>query len=304
MKKIIVLIGIVTLSFTANVFGQLTLPQASTRQQIMQGIGDAQIVLTYNRPNVKGRTGKIFGCSTTQLIQQGNNTGDCLVPNGQVWRAGANENTIIEFSTDVTINGQNLPAGKYGFFALPQKNEWTLIFNKVNNEWGAFTYKAEQDALRVKVKPMKLKDLRESMMYEFNNVVGNSADVTLSWEKTAVSFTVNIGDLNGRLIGKIREAVKNAKPDDMRTLNQGANFVLTNKLSANYDEALGWLNKSVSIRETFGNLNTKARLLAEMGKKSEAIEIGNKAVEVGKAAKPAVDTADFEKTLNMWKAKK
>ena len=303
MKKLFILVGMLMLFLASNIFGQIPVIRESNRQEITQVVGDSKISIVYHRPNVKGRK-NIYGCTTTDVIQKGNNTGPCLVPFGQVWRSGANENTIIEFSTDVTINGQALPAGKYGFFTIPDKKEWTVIFNKVNNEWGAFTYKVEQDALRVKVAPVKLKTSRDSLMYEFESISNNSTNVILSWEKLAIPFTVNVGDINGRVLVQIRNAVKNAKADDMRILNQGAGFVLNSKMSANYEEALGWLDKSISIKETFGNLSGKARLLGEMGKTKEAIETGEKAVQVGKAATPVVNTADFEKTVNGWKAKK
>ena len=303
MKKLFILVGMLMLFLASNIFGQIPVIRESNRQEITQVVGDSKISIVYHRPNVKGRK-NIYGCTTTDVIQKGNNTGPCLVPFGQVWRSGANENTIIEFSTDVTINGQALPAGKYGFFTIPDKKEWTVIFNKVNNEWGAFTYKVEQDALRVKVAPVKLKTSRDSLMYEFESISNNSTNVILSWEKLAIPFTVNVGDINGRVLVQIRNAVKNAKADDMRILNQGAGFVLNSKMSANYEEALGWLDKSISIKETFGNLSGKARLLGEMGKTKEAIETGEKAVQVGKAATPVVNTADFEKTVNGWKTKK
>lgn len=304
MKKTLFLIGILMLLLASNIFGQLTLPRESNRQELTQIVGDAKISIVYHRPNVKGRVGKIYGCPAESEIQKGNNTGPCLVPNGQVWRAGANENTLIEFSTDVTINGQPLPAGKYGFFAIPDKNEWTLIFNKVNNEWGAFTYKAEQDALRVKTIPIKLPNVRETLMYEFESISNNSTKIILSWESLAVPFTVNVGDINGRVLNQIREAVKNRKAEDVRPLNQGASFVLNNKLKDSYTEAVGWLDESIKVKETFGNLNAKARLLAEMGKTADAISTGEKAVSVGKASTPPVDTSNFEKTLAEWKARK
>jgi tetratricopeptide (TPR) repeat protein len=304
MKKILVLVGLLTLVSTLNIFGQLSLPYESNRQEIMQVVGDSKITIVYHRPNVKGRAGKIYGCKAESEIQKGNNTGPCLVPNGQVWRAGANNNTSIEFSTDVTINGQPLPAGKYGFFAIPQDNEWTLIFNKVNNEWGAFTYKVDQDVLRVKVTPTKLAAPRETLMYEFNNVAGNNATVSLSWENISVPFTVNVGDINARVVNYIRNEVKNRKPDDVRPLNQGAGFVMSNKLKANYEEALSWLDESIKVKETFGNLNAKARLLAEMGKKAEAIATAEKAIQVGKAASPAANTANLEAEVQKWKGSK
>lgn len=306
MKKTFILVGIVSLFFVTNIFGQLTFPRESNRQDIMQMVGDSKISITYHRPNAKGRV--IYGCAAPSLIQVGANTNlPCLVPNGQVWRTGANENTAIEFSTDVNINGQPLAAGKYAFFAIPQDMEWTLIFSKVNTEWGAYAYKTEQDALRVKATATKLAVPRETLAYEFDNVIGNSARVTLSWGAMAVPFEVNVGDINARVVNTAREAIKNRKADDVRPLNQGAGFIVTNKMKANYDEALGWLEESIKVKETFGNLNSKARLLAEMGKKADAIAIGEKAIQVGKAATPAANpnaVAALEGEIAKWKASK
>ena len=307
MKRILVLVGLLTLILASNVFGQLTFPRESNRQEIAQMVGDSKITVVYHRPNIKGRVGKIYGCTSPDLIQKGNNTGPCLVPFGQVWRTGANENTTVEFSTPVSINGQALPAGKYAFFAIPQKNEWTLIFNKVNNEWGAFTYKVEQDALRVKSVPMKLKTSRDTLMYEFDSISGNSAKVVLSWEKLAVPFTVSVGDINARIVTQIREAIKNRKADDVRPLNQGAGFVLSQKITGSYEEAMGWLEESIKVRETFGNLNSKARLLAEMGKKADAISTAEKAIQVGKAATPPANAGaitGLEDEVKKWKGSK
>jgi hypothetical protein len=303
MKRIFLLVGVLMLLSASNLFGQLTLPRESNRQEVMQVVGDAKISIIYHRPNVKGRT--IYGCQAPSVLQVGtNNSLPCLVPNGQVWRTGANENTAIEFSTDVNINGQPLSAGKYAFFAIPGDTEWTLIFNKVNAEWGAYTYKQEQDALRVKVAPIKLATPQETLMYEFESVSANTTKVVLSWGQLAVPFTVNVGDINARVVNYIRDAVKNRKADDVRPLNQGAGFVFSNKLKASYDEALGWLDESIKVKETFGNLNAKARLLAEMGKKDEAIATAQKAIEVGKAATPAANPqaiAGLEAEIKKWK---
>ncbi len=304
MKRIFFLIGVLTLILTSNIFGQLSLPYESNRQEIMQVVGDAKISIVYHRPNIKGRAGKIYGCQAESEIQKGNNTGPCLVPNGQVWRAGANNNTTIEFSTDVTINGQPLSAGKYGFFAIPQDNEWTLIFSKANDQWGAFSYKQDQDVLRVKATPTTLATPRETLAYEFDNVVANNATVTLSWETKAVGFTVNVGDINARVVNYIRDAIKNRKADDVRPLNQGAGFVFNNKMKANYDEALGWLDESIKVKETVGNLSAKARLLAEMGKKADAIAAGEKAIQLGKSSNPPANTSGLESEVQKWKGSK
>lgn len=273
-------------AFVLPVFGQLNLPRESQRQEIVQTIGDTKITIVYHRPNVKSRT--VWGE---------------LVPFGEVWRAGANENTTVDFSRDVTINGKPLPAGKYGFHAIPNKDQWVLIFSKVNDAWGSFTYDEKQDALRVTAKPQKA-DFRETMAFEIDEVSTNTAKVNIVWENLAVPFTVDIGDLHGRTLAQIREAVKNRKPDDVRTLNQAAGYVLTYKLKDNYEEALGWLDASLKARETFGTLNLKARLLAEAGKKAEAIAAAEKAVAIGKSATPPANTADLERLLTEWKTQR
>ncbi|WP_337043439.1 DUF2911 domain-containing protein [Emticicia sp. 17c] len=131
-------------------------------------INGKTITINYGQPSIKGR--EVWGK---------------LVPYGQVWRAGANEATTIEFAKDVTIEGKKLPAGKYGFFTIPNANEWTIIFNKVPNQWGAFKYDAAQDALRVTVKPKKSKVFNEKLIYAVNK-----STVSLAWENTEVAFAI------------------------------------------------------------------------------------------------------------------
>ena len=212
-----------------------------------------------------------------------------LVPYGEVWRTGANNATTIEFSSDVTIAGQKLQRGKYSLHTIPTESDWTIIFNKDSNQWGSFTYDSKLDALRVTAKPVPA-ELRETMSIEIDNMTDTTAQIAIRWDKIAVPFTVDIGDVNARLL--------NSVPLQM------ANYVLSQKITANYEQALGWVDGSVKSRETFNNLQLRARLLAEMGRTSDAITAGEKAVVVGKAANPAVNTANFEKTLAEWKAKK
>ena len=301
MKKLIFL-TILTFICGLSVSAQLVLPRDSQRQEIAQTVGDTRIAIVYHRPNTKGRN-NIFGCTSTDVVPIGGKTYDCLVPYGQVWRAGANENTTFEVTNDVMIAGQKVPAGKYGFHMIPGKNDWTLIFSKDNDKWGSYSYDATKDQVRVQVKPIK-SDLTETLSYDFENVTANTAQLTLRWEKVAVPFTIDVGDVNGRIVAQIREAIKNRKADDVRPFNQGANYVLAFKVKNNYQEAIGWLDDSIKARETFGNLNIKARLLAEMGKTADAIAAADKAIQIGKAATPAANTADLEKLVAEWKAKK
>jgi len=144
-------------------------PKASTGQTV----GYTEINITYSRPGVKGR--KVWGD---------------LVPYGKVWRAGANEATKITLNTDVNIEGKKLPKGSYAFFVIPGEKEWTLIFNKVADQWGAFEYNEAEDALRVKVKPQK-NDKEEWLSYRIDKVNDTSANLTLAWENVKVSFKVD-----------------------------------------------------------------------------------------------------------------
>lgn len=277
MKKIFYLVGILTLLFATNAFAQLSVPRISQRQEISQTVGDTNIEIVYHRPNVKER--QIWGE---------------LVPFGEVWRTGANEATIFEVSNDVMINGQKLPKGKYSLFTIPNKDEWTIIFNKVWNQAGSANYKEAEDALRVKVKPLT-GNFMETMTIGVEDVTDNSANIVIAWDKTRVPFKLDIGDVSDRIL-------KSARNQMVGTPITAANFVMSNKMTANYEEALGWLNNSLETAETYGGLLTKARLLAEMGRKQDAIKTGEKAIEVGKKANTNTDF--LEGLLKDWKTAK
>ena len=126
------------------------------------------ITIDYSRPSVKGR--KVWGE---------------LVPYGQVWRAGANETTAFTLSADAQVGGKNLPAGKYAFFVIPHEKEWTVIFNKTI-KWGAFTYKQEEDVLRINVPVRKSNSFVEQLTYTIS-LAGN---VSLAWENAVIEFPV------------------------------------------------------------------------------------------------------------------
>ncbi len=130
-------------------------------------IDDVNVTLEYGRPKVRER--KIWGG---------------LVPFDKVWRTGADEATTITISKDISVEGQKLAAGTYSLFTIPGKEEWTIIFNKVAKQWGAFRYDKEKDALRVKVKPEAAEHMEEmTFLIEGNKVV-------LRWEKLSVPFVI------------------------------------------------------------------------------------------------------------------
>jgi hypothetical protein len=301
MKKLLYL-SILTFICAASASAQLVLPRESQRQEIIQIVGDTRIAVVYHRPNTKGRA-NIFGCASTDVVPIGGKTYDCLVPNGQVWRTGANENTTIEFSNDVMINGLKLPAGKYGLHTIPNKDEWVVIFSKDNAKWGSYSYDVKQDQLRVTTKPQMVES-QETMSLGFENVKLNTAEVVVRWDKMRVPFTVDIGDMQPRVLNYIREQMKTAKTDEAGARVAGANYVYSNKMTANYAEALTWLDALQGKGETYNALALKANLLAETGKTAEAIVAGEKAMQVAQTMSNKPNTANLEKKLADWKAKK
>ena len=237
----------------------LDLPRPSQHAIVTQRVGITDITVNYHRPLVNGR--KIWGG---------------LVPYGQVWRAGANENTTIAFSDPVTVEGKSLPKGTYGLHMIPNEKEWTVIFSRNSTSWGSFTYDDKEDVLRVTVKPQQA-DLHEALAYDFDDVKPDSAVVTLRWEKLAVPFKVGVNT---------NEIVQASLHNQLRGLAQytwfgwddAATYLVDNKL--NLEEALKYEDSSLQNEERFDNLITKSRILDAMDKKDEATATRNKAIEM------------------------
>jgi hypothetical protein len=284
-------------------------PRPSQKASVTQTIGVTDITITYSRPGVKGRT--IWG---DPLPEQASTKGEAtlddqnvrpkgapIVPWGHAWRTGANEATQFVVTDDVFINGQKLPAGSYSLHTIPTKDEWTIIFNSVANQWGSFSYDPTKDTLRVKVKPEWVGENKEWLEFGIEPLNDNSAQVNIRWEKVRVPFTVEVKDVKALTLQKARAAVAAAKPDDWRTPLQAANYVLLGEDKIDPAEAVAWLEQSIKVKETFNNLSTKARFLASQGKTREAVTVGERAVALGKEAK--ANTSDLEKRLAEWKTK-
>jgi hypothetical protein len=305
-----VALALVALAAVAN--AQLRTPRPSQKASVMQTVGVTDITITYSRPGVKGRTiwgdppaGAAAGAATLDDART-RAANAVIVPYGHVWRAGANEATQFAVTDDVLINGQPLKAGTYSLHAIPGREEWTFIFNSDAGQWGSFTYDEKKDVLRVKAKPQTTAETQEWLQYTFDPVGENSARVNIRWEKLTVPFTVEVKDVKALAVEKARAAVASAKADDWRTPLQAANYVFVNNITASNDEAMQWLEKSIKTKETFGNLYTKARVLAGLGKNADAVAAAEKALQIAKAPNSGVDApsiADIEKRMAEWKSK-
>jgi len=267
------------LAFTGIVKAQLTtLPRGGNkRASVSEQIGITDVIIRYSRPGVKKRDGHIWG----ELIPIGFTDLGYGAKKPAPWRAGANENTTIEFTTDIKIEGQNLPAGRYGFFIVYDPNECTLIFSKNSTSWGNFFYDPEEDALRVKVKPVKTDKSAEWLKYEFADQTPSSATVQLQWEKLVIPFRIDV-DVIKTQIASFRKELRGdrALPGLWQAWNQAAAYCAVNK--TNLEEGLMWADSATSFRfsgsTTFTPWQTKAAILDSLGRKAEADEIMKKAL--------------------------
>lgn len=261
-KKLNNLILMLLISFPVAA-QNLTTPEASQKAMVMQRIGITDITITYHSPFVKGR--KVWGN---------------IVPYNEVWRAGANENTIISFSTDVMVEGKTITAGTYGLHMLPTEKEWTIIFSKNSNSWGSFFYDKNEDALRVNVQPVA-DAFQEWLSYQFTEIQNNSTIAILRWERLKVPFKIDVD---------VKETVYQSMKNELRGVNgftwqapmQAARFCLANNM--HLEDAMKWADQSINTQETFGNLMLKSKLLALKGQKVDADALSTKAMTIADEA--------------------
>lgn len=267
------------LAFAGLVRAQLTtLPRGGNKTAFVgEQIGLTTVTIHYSRPGVKKREGHIWG----ELIPVGFTELGYGAKKPAPWRAGANENTTIEFSTDVKVEGHDLPAGRYGFFVAYDPNECILIFSKNSTSWGNFFYDPEEDVLRVKVKPVKTGNSVEWLKYEFTDQTPSSATVLLQWEKLAIPFKIDV-DVVKTQIASFRKELRGDKalPGLWQAWNQAAAYCAANK--TNLEEGLMWADSATSFRfggtTTFTPWQTRAAILDSMGRKAEADAIIKKAL--------------------------
>jgi hypothetical protein len=237
-------------------------PPPSTPQFVKQDFGLSSIELSYSRPGMKGR--KIFGD---------------LVPFGKVWRTGANQATTLTFGDPVTIGGTKIPAGKYGLLSIPAADEWTLIITHQLDVTSPGAYKADQDIVRVKVKPFELPFPIETFSIFFANVSPSTCDLQLIWENTVVTLPIAT-DVDSKVMAQI----DNAMSKDTHPYFPAALYYLDNGKDLN--KALEWFDKAIAQDPSAGGsffiVYQKARCLAKMGRKADAKTTAQKGIELAK----------------------
>jgi tetratricopeptide (TPR) repeat protein len=238
---------------------ELKLPTLSQRSIVTQRIGLTDITVNYCRPLAGGR--ELFGK---------------VIPYGQVWRAGANENTVISFTDDVSVEGKPLAAGTYGLHMIPAADQWTIIFSKNSTSWGSFSYDEKEDALRVTVKPQTGEN-EDALAYTFEDLKPDSTAVTLRWAKVAVPFHVS-ANVNTIVLSSIKNQLRSVGGFTWAGYDEAALWLLDT--GENLDQAMQWEDRSILAEERFDNLLTKSEILAAQGKKDEAAATKAKALEI------------------------
>jgi tetratricopeptide (TPR) repeat protein len=276
---IALIIVLCTINTVAQVPYNAALPNGYSKKAVVsEQVGLTQVSITYHRPAVNGREGKIWGGVVhAGFVDQGFGN-----RNPAPWRAGANENTIIEFDHDVKIENQSLAKGKYGFF-IAYGDECTLIFSTKNDAWGSFFYDDKEDALRVKVKPRPVQNSVEFLKYDFESQTINSAIITLTWEKLAIPFKVEVDYLKQQFEAFVKES-QNPAGFTSEGLNAAANWALQNNYQL--DKALDWATLASSSNfpgnpSSFPALLTKATILNKLGKTEDANKTIRSAIPFG-----------------------
>ncbi|HEX6087067.1 MAG TPA: DUF2911 domain-containing protein [Thermoanaerobaculia bacterium] len=263
---------LLALAIAAGASAALQLPQVSPAAAVMQEVGISRVKIHYHRPSVQGR--KIWGD---------------LVPYGKVWRLGANEATVLEIPHEAKINGNRIAAGKYSLFAIPNAGSWTFIVNKVSDQWGAFSYRQEQDVLRFQAKP-EAAPHREYFDIDIVPTSDRAMRVDVMWEKLRVPFTIEF-DVEAIMWASIEAALA----DQNRTWEDYHNAArYAQRSNKRLDQALKWTDAAMARADNFWNYELKGLILHQLGRDAEAIPMMLKAKEMatGKAPQEWIDGVD------------
>lgn len=284
-------VGLVTLGLSAAALPAhagappLQLPRPSQKSELSQQVGLTKIAVVYSRPGVKNRV--IWGD---------------LVPYDKVWRTGANEATQFSVSTDVKLNGHPLPAGNYSLHTIPGQSTWTVIINKVADQWGSYDYKESEDALRFTTTPVA-HEMTEWMQFSFTNLAVDKATLVLDWEKLRVPIEITV-DTVGQAMTAARAAMAALDAKDDGTARRCAQFAFDN--NQDLDEAMTWVDKSIAIKPGWLNLRLKANVMAKRGQFKDAAQLGQRSIELGKTPEQGASADDLDrlaKQVAEWKAK-
>jgi tetratricopeptide (TPR) repeat protein len=268
-------LAISAIFFLSSLQAQMDLPPSggNPRAKITEEVGITDIIISYSRPDVNKREGKIWG----DVITWGFSTQSLLTnKNTNPWRAGANENTTISFEHDVKVEGKNLKAGTYGLSMAVWPDSVIIIFSNQSNAWGSFYYEDKYDALRVTVKPVVLEKSVEWLKYEFIEQREKYCVIALQWEKLSIPFRVDV-DVDNIVINRLREQVTGQKGFNQLNLVAAANYCLNKNI--NLEEALSWSKRAAGFK-SYSTLRTLATAYEKLNRLKEADSVMTEALSM------------------------
>lgn len=230
-------------------YSQLDLPRESQAGTVIQRIGTTDLTVRYSRPSVKGRA--IWGE---------------IVPYGEIWRMGANENSTFTCTDPITIEGRSLAAGTYGIHAIPQKDKWTIILSKDHTAWGSYFYKKEMDAARFDVTPRACA-MTKQVTYEFTDVTVDASTLVLRWEKLEVPMRISV-DVHGIIVAGLDAQLRGLGAFGWETWYEAAHYCHAEQIAP--EKAMAWVDRSIARQPNFENQTLKATMLEEQGNTAEA----------------------------------
>ncbi|WP_298313218.1 DUF2911 domain-containing protein [uncultured Aquimarina sp.] len=260
----------------SNLKAQITLPAKSPEAEVSQRVGITDITIHYNRPSVKGR--KIWG----SLVPYGFNYLGFGTSKAAPWRAGSDYNTTINFTHEVSIQGNKVPAGKYALFMVPEENrEVMIILSSNTTSWGSYFYDVNEDVLRFKVTSIDKSTSTEMLTYSFDSVTPYNATVSLHWDTKEIPFKIDVA-VDEIVMEGIRNDLRSPKGFQQSTWDSAANYALS---VGQLGQAQEWINASIEgnffSKETFSNLSLKSQILQKQGKTAEAQDMVQKAIPLG-----------------------
>ena len=263
---------------------QIKIPQASPQAKIEQTVGLTTISVDYHRPSAKGRP--VYGE---------------LVPYGKNWRTGANENTTVTFSEDVSINGKSLPKGTYALYTTPKADTWDIIFYKDTNNWGLpDEWSDDKVALKTQASPESINRLVETFTISFNNVTTDATNLELSWEKTLVSLKIDL-QTQKTVLKSIDDKLNGPTAAEYF---QSAQYYHQSNLDAN--KALTWINNAISLKSAdvpYWYLRLKSLIQFKLGDKKGAIETAKLSLVGAEKAKNEDYVKQNKDSIELWSKK-
>ncbi len=282
-RNLIVAAGILLAAGIARGQSLLDLPETSPAASAMQTIGITDIEVRYHRPAVNKR--KIW---------------DGLVPYGVVWRAGANEGTVISFSTPVTVEGKPVDAGTYGLFMIPGASRWTVALSRFPGGWGTYSYEPSEDAARVEISPQPLAEPQERLVYTFDDLGDDAATLSLRWERLRVPIRISV-DVPATVRASIRDELRGGKHWNAEAWAQAARWEMAH---GDVDAALADIDHAISLNATFGALRTKAAILEKKGDAKGAAELreqargrANEGQSINLAVNPLLEHKKYDEAI-------